>query len=83
MLSPEKLKYLRLLHNLNQTDVARRIGATKNYISEVENGKAVYSQEMHDKIVNAIYKASQEKKLGNVEEIIEDVGKTVKKMVHK
>lgn len=81
MLSPSKLKYLRLLHNLTQTEVGKEIGASKNYISEVENGKNNYTQEQHDKIVNAIYTVSERKKKQseNVTEILEDVGKTVKK----
>ena len=86
MLSPEKLKYLRLLHNLTQTDVAKEINATKNYLSMLENNKEPYSQEMHDKIVNAIYKVSEGKKKRkeeNIQEIIEDVGAEVKKKMDK
>lgn len=80
MLSPSKLKYLRLLHNLTQTDIAKELHVTKNYISQIENGKLTYSQEQHNKIVNAIYKVSEQKKKQkeNVGEILTDVTKAIK-----
>jgi len=56
MLSPQKLKYLRLLHDLTQSEVGKEMGVTKNYISELENGKAQYSEDQQNKFVNAIYK---------------------------
>lgn len=85
MLSAEKLKYLRLLHNVTQQELGNMIGTSKNYISELENRKKTYSQQVHDKIVNAIYKISEQKKLKeeDVTEIVKDVGEEVKKRVTK
>jgi len=80
MLSPQKLKYLRLLHDLTQSEVGKEMGVTKNYISELENGKAQYSEDQQNKFVNAIYKVHEGKKSVNVEEILNDVTKEVRKM---
>lgn len=78
MLSPGKLKFLRVLHNLTQTEVAKKLGVTKNYISEVENGKAQYSEIQQNKIVTAIYVAHGEKnKEESVKEILEDLGNVI------
>lgn len=79
MLSAEKLKYLRLLHNLTQKDVADALGCKRNYISMLENRKQNMSQEWHDKYVATIYKVAEEKKKQqNVEEIAEVVAEEVK-----
>jgi len=81
MLTPTKLKYLRLLHGLTQSELAKKIPSTKNYISEIENEKVKYSEEQCLKIVNAIYLAHADKKSKeNVTEILEDVTEVVKNM---
>jgi len=81
MLSPEKLKFLRALHGLTQTEVAKKVPCTKNYLSEVEGGKAQYSDKQSLKIINAIYMAHAEKKTkNNVKEILEDVTEVVENM---
>lgn len=81
MLSPEKIKFLRVLHGLTQTEVAKKIPCTKNYLSEVEGGKAQYSEQQSLKIINAIYVAHAEKKDKiDVKEILKDVGNVVENM---
>lgn len=81
MLSPEKMKFLRQLHNLSQKDVGDYMGVSKNYISMIENRKHPYSKEQHDKYINAIYAVSEQKKkqkedtteiLDSVKEVEED-----------
>lgn len=62
MLNAAQIKHLRLLHKITQNQIASEIKTTKVFISNIENGKAPYSQEMHDKIINAIYKIVQEHK---------------------
>lgn len=81
MLSPEKLKYLRLLHSCTQKEIATEMGITKNYISMIENRKESYSQEWCDKYIKAVYIVAEEKKKitnDEVVEIIEDVKNVVK-----
>jgi transcriptional regulator with XRE-family HTH domain len=62
VLNPSKLKLLRLINDITQKELATEMGVSKNYISMVENGKRGYSQEQHDRYVNAIYKVSADKK---------------------
>lgn len=61
MLTAEKLKFLRMLHNLTQKEVAEYLGVTRNYISQVENGKLTYSKEKCKEILNAIYTLASKK----------------------
>lgn len=56
MLDGEKMKHLRLLQNLTQTNVGAVLGVSKNYISILENRKQVCSQEWYQRWLNAIYK---------------------------
>lgn len=80
MLSPEKLKYLRQLHNLSQKEIGDELGISKNYICMIENRKHTFSKEQHDRYVAAVYKVSakKNKQKENVEEILQEVEKTVK-----
>ncbi|WP_080742982.1 helix-turn-helix domain-containing protein [Clostridium novyi] len=71
MLSAEKLKFLRLLHNLTQQDVAEKMGCKRTYISMIENRKENYSEEWHDRYVNVIYQVAEEKKQEQQEKAIE------------
>lgn len=75
MLSPEKMKFLRQLHNLSQKDIGDYMGVSKNYISMIENRKHPYSKEQHDKYINAIYAVSTAKKKQKEDttEILDDV----------
>lgn len=68
MLSPDKLKFLRLIHDVTQKEIGDEMGTSKNYISMMENGKHGYSKAQHDKYVNAVYKVSSIKKNKKVEE---------------
>ncbi|EPY6472013.1 helix-turn-helix transcriptional regulator [Clostridium sporogenes] len=80
MLSAEKLKFLRLLHNISQKDLGAEMGISKNYISMIENRKEGYSQDWHDRYVKAVYKIAEmkknEKNIEKVEEIKEEIKKT-------
>lgn len=75
MLSAEKMKFLRQLHNLSQKDIGDYMGVSKNYISMIENRKHPYSKEQHDKYINAIYAVSTAKKKQKEDttEILDDV----------
>jgi transcriptional regulator with XRE-family HTH domain len=68
VLSPDKLKFLRLIHDVTQKEIGDEMGTSKNYISMMENGKRSYSKEQHNRYVNAVYKVSSIKKNKKVEE---------------
>ncbi|MBW9169764.1 helix-turn-helix transcriptional regulator [Clostridium estertheticum] len=55
MLDYRQLKHLRLLHNLSQTDIAKELDISRNYISMIESHDRIYSQEWHDNYVKTIY----------------------------
>ncbi|MCR1971665.1 helix-turn-helix transcriptional regulator [Clostridium cochlearium] len=67
MLSQEKMKFLRVLHNISQKELAKEIGCTRNHISMVENRNNVCTEDFYQKYIKAIYKISQAKN-----EVIED-----------
>ena len=75
MLSPEKMKFLRQLHNLSQKDIGDYMGVSKNYISQTENRKHTFSHEQYEKYINAIYAVStaQKKQKEDTTEILDDV----------
>ncbi|KMT21503.1 helix-turn-helix domain-containing protein [Clostridium cylindrosporum] len=75
MLSPEKLKMLRLVHGVTLQNVGDEMGVSKNYISMIENRKVSLSEEQYHKLVDAIYAAHRKKnsKQEDVEENIEAV----------
>ena len=55
MLSGDQLKRIRLARGLSQSAVAKLCGCGKDAISKIENYKLIPSQELHDKIIKAIY----------------------------
>lgn len=84
MLSAEKLKFLRLLHNLTQQDVAEKMGCKRTYISMIENRKENYSEEWHNRYVDAIYQVAEEKKQQEKAiEICKDVEENLKQNQNK
>ena len=83
MLNKGRLKHLRLLHDLTQTELANELNITRNYISMVESRKRTYSQEWYDNYVNTIYKLSIEKKKAESEPAIGILKEIPKEIVEK
>ncbi|NMM65537.1 helix-turn-helix transcriptional regulator [Clostridium sp. P21] len=78
MLSPEKLKFLRLLHSISQTELGKEMdGISKNYISMVENRKTKYTDEWEQKYIKAVYtiaaRKKNEKNIEQVEEMAQEI----------
>lgn len=71
----ERLRYLRCLYQLNQTQIGKSIGTSRNYISQVENEKLPISDEQYNKLINAIYRIGEAKKRGLLEQVLEDIKK--------
>ena len=71
MLSQEKMKFLRILHNISQKTLAKEIGCTRNHISMVENRNNVCTEEFYKKYIKAIYKISSAKNETIEEKVIE------------
>ncbi|NME94596.1 helix-turn-helix transcriptional regulator [Clostridium cochlearium] len=78
MLSQEKMKFLRVLHNISQKELAKEIGCTRNHISMVENRKNVCTEEFYKNYIKAIYKISQAKN-ETIEEKVKEVQTELKK----
>ena len=68
----ERLRYLRLIYNLSQTDIAKELGVTRNYLSQVENEKLVMSKEKFNEIVDIIYKIGEQKRKEDIKQIIKE-----------
>lgn len=58
MLDGQKMKHLRLLQNLTQSNIANLLGVSKNYISMLENRKQNFSEDFYIRWLDAIYKLS-------------------------
>lgn len=71
----ERLRYLRILYGLNQTDIGKSIGTSRNYISQLENEKLQISKHQYDKLVNAIYRIGEAKKQGKLKIVLEEITK--------
>ena len=71
----ERLRYLRVLYQLNQTQIGKSIGTSRNYISQVENGKLQISKEQYNKLINATYRIGEAKKKGLLDQALEDIKK--------
>ena len=54
MRKSERLKYLRIIYNLSQKDIAQELGITRNYLSQLENEKLVMSDEKFGEIVDVL-----------------------------
>ena len=42
----EALKHVRMFHQINQSDLAKKIGISRSYLSEIESGKKTASIEL-------------------------------------
>lgn len=83
MLSKEKLKFLRQLHNISQKKLGEEINCSKCYISMVENGKEKYSNDFCNRYVNAVYKIAEEKNNKKNLKEFKNVDKEVKEIINK
>ena len=72
MRKSERLKYLRIIYNLSQKDIAQELGITRNYLSQLENEKLVMSDEKFNEIVDCIYKIGEEKRKEDIKQIIDE-----------
>lgn len=71
----ERLRYLRILYGLNQTEIGKSIGTSRNYISQLENEILPVSKEQYNKLINSIYKIGEAKKKGLLVQALEDIKK--------
>lgn len=69
----ERLRYLRILYGLNQTQIGKSIGTSRNYISQVENEILPISKEQYNKLINAIYRIGEAKKKGLLKIVLEEI----------
>ena len=69
MRKSERLKYLRIIYNLSQKDIAQELGITRNYLSQLENEKLVMSDEKFNEIVDCIYRIGEEKRKEDIKQI--------------
>lgn len=69
----ERLRYLRILYGLNQTQIGKSIGTSRNYISQLENEILPVSKEQYNRLVNAIYRIGEAKKQGLLKIVLEEI----------
>lgn len=72
MRKSERLRYLRLIYNLTQQDIAKELGVTRNYLSQLENEKLIMSEDKFSEIVDCIYKIGEQKRKEDIKQIIEE-----------
>jgi|GEM_PF-2221325 len=61
MLRGNKLRMLRLYRDLSQSQIAKALGVSRNYISMMESEKRDISQEHYDAWIKALNMADMEK----------------------
>lgn len=71
MLSPEKLKLIRLLKKKTQKDIALQVGCSVQYITMMENRKRPIKQEYYDKWIKA---------LNSIDKELEEINETEKEL---
>lgn len=71
----ERLRYLRVLYGLNQTEIGKSICTSRNYISQIENGKLQISDDQYNKLINSIYRIGEAKKKGLLDQALKDIKK--------
>lgn len=69
----ERLRYLRILYGLNQTQIGKSIGTSRNYISQLENEILPVSKEQYNRLVNVIYRIGEAKKQGRLKIVLEEI----------
>lgn len=69
----ERLRYLRILYGLNQTQIGKSIGTSRNYISQLENEILPISKAQYERLVNAIYRIGEAKKQGRLKIVLEEI----------
>lgn len=72
MRKSERLRYMRLIYNLTQNDIAKELGVTRNYLSQLENEKLAFTEDKFKEIVNCIYKIGEEKRKEDIKQIVEE-----------
>ena len=73
MSTGERLRYLRILYQLNQTQIGKAIGTSRNYISQVENEILPISKAQYERLINAIYRIGEAKKQGRLKIVLEEI----------
>lgn len=69
----ERLRYLRILYGLNQTQIGKSIGTSRNYISQLENEILPISKAQYERLINAIYRIGEAKKKGLLKIVLEEI----------
>lgn len=71
----DRLRYMRVLYQLSQKNIADYLNCSKQYITQIETNKLVASQEKLEEILKAIYFLGEQKKQGRLKEVLEDMQK--------
>lgn len=74
----ERIRYTRAIYNLTQLDVAKALGTSKQYITQIEKNRNLVSDEKLEEIYKITVKIGEAKKQGRMEEVLEDLIKTRK-----
>lgn len=83
MLDGTKMKHLRLLQGLSQSQIGAIMGCSKNYISMLENRKQTYSEEWYQRWLSTIYKLgsmSKQEQKEYIKQLKEDSLKDLKQI---
>lgn len=74
----ERIRYTRAIYNLTQLDVAKALGTSKQYITQIEKNRNLVSDEKLEEIYKITVKIGEANKQGRMEEVLEDLIKTRK-----
>lgn len=74
MLDVEKMRSIRTMYRVSQTELGKEMGITKNRISQVENRAVSLTREFHDRYMGAIYNIVQNRDISQeLKELSEEI----------
>ncbi|MCE5221040.1 MAG: helix-turn-helix domain-containing protein [Clostridium sp.] len=74
----ERIRYTRAIYNLTQLDVAKALGTSKQYITQIEKNRNLVSDEKLEEIYKITVKIGEANKQGRMEDVLEDLIKNRK-----
>lgn len=69
----ERIRYTRTIYQLTQQDVADGFGISKQYITQIETGKKIATDERLEEVLSMVYKLGEAKKKGRLKDVLRDI----------
>lgn len=75
----ERIRYTRNIYGITQENVAKILGVSKQYVTQIETNKLTATELKLEEVLNAVYKVGELKKQGRLEDVLNDLKEVNKK----